>query len=313
MVHSVHPPRPAPLRRLGLHLRKNGWFYVFLLPAAIYVFVFDYLTIYGLVIAFMDFSFARGFALSKWVGLKHFEILFESPTFYRVLKNSLTLSFMRLAVGFPMPIALALLLNEVRHLGFKRLSQTIVYLPHFISWVIIAGMTYNLFGTTDGMVNVFLRQLGLKNVPFLSSPGLFRQTLIGIEIWKGLGWGSIVYLSAITTIDPEYYEAARVDGAGRWKCMRYITLPCIAPTLTVMLILRMGSLINNGFEQIYLLYSPLVYEVADVLETYAYRVGIREGRYSYTTALGLFKSLISVVMVFGTNAFSRKISGNAIF
>lgn len=295
------------------HVRKYFWLYLFVFPAVLYIFIFHYLTLYGLIIAFQDFSFIKGIRKSPFVGVKHFELLLDNPGFWRVLRNSLTLSFMRLFFNFPAPILLALLLNELTNLRYKKFVQTVVYLPHFISWVVVAGMAYNLLGPTEGVVNIALRKLGIDAIPFLGSNALFRQSLLGIEIWKGIGWGSIVYLSAITSVDPALYEAAKVDGAGRWRCMWNITLPSIRPTIMVMLILRMGSLINNGFEQIYLLYNPMVYDVADVLETYIYRLGLQGGRYSYTTAIGLFKSLVSFVMVFSTNAISRKISGSSIY
>ena len=213
-----------------------------------------------------------------------------------------------------MPIVLALLLNEVRHVKYKKLVQTVVYIPHFISWVVVASLVINLLKPTpDGAINTLLGMFGVAPADYLTNPKHFRSIVIIAEIWKGAGWGTIVYLSALTQVDPQIYEAAYIDGANRWQIMFKITLPSIMSTISVMLILRLGSLMNNGFEQIYLLYSPLVYEVADVFETYTYRIGIQGGRYSYSTAVGLFQSVVGFILIITSNTVSRKLGESSLF
>jgi putative aldouronate transport system permease protein len=266
-----------------------------------------------LILAFKDYKLSKGIWGSAWVGLDNFKMLLDSPQFITSFKNSLILNFYRLVWGFPMPIVLALVLNEVRLIAYKRIAQTIVYLPHFISWVIIAGMAVNLFSASEGIVNIFLKNIGLDSIPFLNDPRYFRSTLIGIEVWKEVGWGTIIYLAALTAINPEQYEAAIVDGASRLQRILYITVPGITSTIAILLILRVGNLMRAGFEQIILLYNPMVYEVADVLETFAYRNGVLEGRYSYATALGLIQSVLSMVLVLSANRLSKKISGESLY
>lgn len=295
------------------YILYNKWLYIFLLPAVIYFFIFLYYPTYGLVLAFKDFNFSKGILGSPWAGLKHFEMLFGAEGFRVALKNSVVLSLIRLVCGFPAPIFLALLINELRNKMFKRFAQTVVYLPHFVSWVIISGMAMSLLSTSEGLVNNFIKNIGMEAVPFLDNIKYWRFTFVGIEIWKEAGWGTIIYLAALAGIDQEQYEAAFVDGATRLQRLMYITLPGITSTIAVLLILRIGNLLKTGFEQIFLLYNPLVYDVADVLETYAYRNGILEGRFSYSTAMGLFQAIISVLLVLGANRMSKRITGNSIY
>jgi len=275
--------------------------YAFLLPGLIYLVIFQYIPMYGILIAFKKFSLTKGILQSPWVGMENFRVLFRSRDFQNVFRNSIELSLLRLACGFPAPIILALLLNEVRLTALKRFIQTVVYLPHFVSWVVISGMVINILSPAGGIVNELITRLGGQRINFIISPRYFRGILIVSEIWKECGWGTIIYLAAISGIDPALYEAARVDGANRWHQVWHVTLPCIMNTIVVVLILRMGSILNNGFEQIYLMYSPAVYEVADVFETYSYRVGFLEGRYSYSSAVGLFQSAVGLVMILVTN------------
>lgn len=296
------------------YMKAHPWLYLLMLPGLIYLIIFNYMPLYGIAIAFQNFNFVKGISGSQWIGLKNFQELFRSAQFLRVFRNSLEFSILRLICTFPMPILLALLLNEVHHTRYKKAVQTIVYIPHFISWVVVSCLVINLLQpTSDGAVNAFLGLFGVAPANYLTSPAHFRSIVVIAEIWKGAGWGTIVYLSALTQLDPQIYEAAYIDGANRWQVIRRITLPGIMSTVSVVLILRLGGLMNNGFEQIYLLYSPLVYEVADVFETYTYRIGIQGGRYSYSTAVGLFKSVIGFILIMCSNAISRKISESSLF
>lgn len=293
---------------------SNKALYLFILPGLIYLIIFHYIPMYGVIIAFKDFSITKGIIGSPWVGGENFKYLFESKQFFTVFKNSIVFSMLRLAAGFPAPIILALLLNEVKHMRFKRTVQTVSYIPHFISWVVVCGMVKNIFSpTAEGIVNAAIKALGGQPIQFLISTFWFRPIIIISEIWKEVGWGAIIYLAALSGIDPTLYEAAIVDGASRWQRMVHVTLPGIISTIIVLLILRMGRILNNGFEQIFLLYSPMVYEVADVFETYTYRTGLIERRFSYSTAVGLFKAVVGLIMVYSTNYLARKTGEKALW
>mgnify|MGYP005792124279 CR=1 FL=1 len=292
---------------------RNRWLYFLLIPGILYLFIFNYLPMYGIIISFKDFSFRKGILGSEWIGFANYREMFASETFWNVLKNSIVLSLYRLAASFPFPILLALLLNEVRHKYFKKAVQTIIYLPHFVSWVVFAGMVQLFLSPTDGMINMLIKMLGGEPIPFLQRSEYFRTILVISGIIKSAGWGTIVYLAAITAIDQEMYEAAVIDGANRLQKMFYLTIPCISNTIVILLILDMGSLLKNGFEQVYLLYNPLVYDVADIIETYVYRLGLDGGQYSYTTAVGLFQSVVGMIMILAANAVTRRISDNNLF
>ena len=292
---------------------RNRWLYFLLIPGILYLFIFNYLPMYGIIISFKDFSFRKGILGSEWIGFANYREMFASETFWNVLKNSIVLSLYRLAASFPFPILLALLLNEVRHKYFKKVVQTIIYLPHFVSWVVFAGMVQLFLSPTDGMINMLIKMLGGEPIPFLQRSEYFRTILVISGIIKSAGWGTIVYLAAITAIDQEMYEAAVIDGANRLQKMFYLTIPCISNTIVILLILDMGSLLKNGFEQVYLLYNPLVYDVADIIETYVYRLGLEGGQYSYTTAVGLFQSVVGMIMILAANAVTRRISDNNLF
>ena len=298
----------------GRSVRTHPWLYLMMIPGLLYILLFHYVPMYGVVIAFQKFNFVKGIFGSKWIGLQNFKELFSSEQFLRVFRNSLEFSLIRLIFSFPMPIILALLLNEVRHMRYKKLVQTIIYIPHFISWVVVASLVTNLLmPTNEGAVNAFLGMFGIPPANYLTSPAHFRGIIVTAEIWKGAGWGTIVYLSALSQVDQEIYEAAYIDGANRWKVMWYITFPCILSTVSIMLILRLGSLMSNGFEQIYLLYSPMVYDVADVFETYTYRIGIQGGRYSYSAAVGMFQSVVGFILIITSNFISRKVGESSLF
>jgi putative aldouronate transport system permease protein len=288
--------------------RMNKYYLLLLLPGIIYFLLLNYWPMLGITIAFKDYRLLDGISGSPWVGLKWFHILFSSPDFWTALRNTIIISFYKLIFNFPAPIVLALLLNEVYHSGFKRIVQTIVYFPHFLSWVILGGILFSLFSTEGGL----LQLLGLSSPPMMQ-PGQFRGLLVLSEMWKEIGWGTIIYLAAIAGINPELYDAARIDGANRFQLVRYITLPSIAGTIAILLILRTGHILNVGFDQIFILYNPLVYNVADVLDTYVYRVGITMGRYPFATAAGLFQSVVGLLLLLVTNQVSKRVGGEGIW
>ncbi|NHN29884.1 sugar ABC transporter permease [Paenibacillus sp. S3N08] len=283
------------------------------LPGLIFFIVFKYIPLAGVVIAFQDYNVFNGIFGSKFVGFKHFYNLFTYPEFLRVLKNTVLISIYQIVLGFPAPIVLAMLMNEVRRIFFKRTVQTILYLPHFLSWVIVGGLVINFLSPSSGMMNDVLRWLGKEPVFFMQEPGYFRSIIVISGIWKEVGWGTIIYLAALAGINPELYEAAEVDGAGKLKQAISITLPSLLPTIMVLLLLRIGNVLDLGFEQVYMLLNPLVTETGEIIDTYIYRIGLLGGQYGYTTAIGLFKSLIGVILVVGANQLSKKTTGNSIY
>lgn len=277
-----------------------------LIPGMAFLFVFNYIPMYGVSIAFKDFNIVKGIWQSPWVGLDNFVYLFRSRDFYVIFRNSILISIYRLFWGFPVPIILALMLNEIRNIYYKKTIQTILYLPHFISWVVIVGIVYNFLSPSTGIVNYVIQAMGGQSVAFLQKEEYFRSILVITDIWKEAGWGTIIYMAAIAGIEVSIYEAAVIDGATRVQRIRYVTIPGIMSTIVVLLILRTGSILRNGFEQVFLMYSPLVYDVADVFETYTYRVGLREGRFSYATAVGMFQSVIGFILILTTNKIAKK-------
>ena len=294
-------------------LRRDRWLYIFLiLPMAFFI-IFRYIPMYGAIIAFKDFRIAQGILGSRWVGLAQFERLFRTPDFYNIVKNTLLLNVYALVFGFPIPIILAILLNEVRFKLFKRINQSLLYLPHFISWVVLAGIFIQMLSPSTGVVNMVLRSLGITPIFFMASSFWWPIMFVISGIWQGAGWGSIIYLAAVSAIDPELYEAARIDGANKIGQIWHITLPGIKPTIAILLILRMGSMMDVGFEHIYNLQNPAVFDVADVISTYVFRVGIRGAQYSYTTAIGLFQSVISLILVYSTNRITRALGENSLW
>lgn len=306
----------APHASLGKKLLKYRFYYLMALPGLIYLLVFKYAPMFGLVIAFKDYdpySGVAGIFSAPWVGFANFQKFFDSYYFGRIMSNTLIISLLKLVFGFPAPIIFALMINEVRGKAFKKTVQTISYIPHFISWVIVAALLQSLLTTDNGLVNVILNQFGLRSINFLSSPKYFRAILIISDIWKSIGFGSIVYLAAITGVDQSQYEAAAIDGAGRFKRIWYITLPAISSVVVIMLIFRVGSLLDAGFEQIFLTYSPSVYKVADIIDTFVYRVGLVEHDYSYSVAVSFFKSVVAAILLLITNFASKRISGEGIW
>ena len=294
-------------------LRRDRWLYIFLIiPIAFYV-VFKYVPMYGAIIAFKDFKIGLGIFGSQWVGFAHFRQLFRNVDFFNIIKNTLLLNIYALVFGFPVPIILAILLNEVRSGLYKRINQSILYLPHFISWVVLAGIFIQMLSPSTGVVNLILKAVGITPIYFMASSFWWPIMFVVSGIWQGAGWGSIIFLAAVSAIDPELYEAARIDGAGKLQQIWHITLPGIKATIAIMLILRMGSMMDVGFEHIYNLQNAAVYDVSDVISTYVYRVGIRGAQYSYTTAIGLFQSVISLILVVSTNKITRMLGENSLW
>lgn len=286
---------------------------MFVLPGMLYFLIYKYVPLLGTVIAFQNFSPFQGFVHSEWVGFDHFYRIFDNAEVIRVLYNTLALSFLQIAFAFPMPIVLALMLNEVRSDIFKRFIQSVVYLPHFLSWVVVVGIV-TLFLRSDGLINHLLQEwFHAEAVPFLQMPALFKPLLVLEVIWKEAGWGTIVFLAALTGVNPELYEAAVVDGANRFRRIWHITLPAIRSTVVILLILRLGSVLDNGFEQVYLMLNPYVDDVGNVLDTYVYYKGILQADFSFATAVGLFKSVVGLVLVVAANRLAKRFGDEGVF
>lgn len=300
---------------------QHYWLYILMIPGILYMLIFNYTPMAGLVMAFEDFSPYNGDTAiqalfgSPFAGLKYFEKLFTGPDFWRLLRNTLAISLANLIFAFPAPIILALLLNELRCKWFKRFSQTLVYIPHFVSIVIVAALTYQLFSTTDGVAYHMLVQVfGKQNAPdIMSDPKLFSTMIVGQSLWKETGYGTIIYLAALSSVDTQLYEAAKIDGAGRWQLMWHVTLPAIRGTIILMLIMKVGSLLNTGYEQIFLMQNAMNRSVSDVFDTYIYTKGIVNGQYSLATAAGLFKSIVSMVMVVGANKIAKLFGESGLY
>ncbi len=293
--------------------RHKQWpYHLMMLPGMIFLIIFHLVPMGGLLMAFQDFMPIKGLFGSRFVGLKNFERLFKLPTFWRVLRNTVVISVGKLVLVMVASVIFALLLHECRHVKYKRIIQTTVYLPHFLSWVILAVMFSNVFSYT-GIVSQIAQMFGGEPTMFMISNSWFRKILIGGEIWKEFGYGAIVYVAAITGIDPTLYEAAGIDGAGRWKKMWYITLPSIIPTIVLMTTLNIGKLLKGGFDQVFNLYSPLVYETGDIIDTYVYRMGLVDLQYSNGTAVGLFQSLIGFILLVIAYKLADKLVGYRAF
>ena len=285
---------------------------VMLLPALVFVIVYRYGPMLGVVMAFQKFSPAKGFFHSKWVGLENFRNLFTMPDIGQIILNTVFISFSKMTLGIVVPVVFALLLNEISSTGLKRMYQTLVYLPHFLSWVILAGIFADLL-SKDGIINTTLASLGFERIGFLSDQKVFPWTMIISDVWKGFGFGSIIYLAALTGIDQNLYEAAAIDGANRWQQMLHVTLPGIVSTIVLMTVLSLANILNGGFDQIYNLYRPAVYRTGDILDTFVYRLGIDNAQFSLSTAAGLFKSLISSVLIITSYRLADRFAGYQIF
>ena len=310
------PQRKSMRQRLiwlGDHFRAEWQLYVMLAPTIIWFIVFLYKPMYGLQIAFKDYSIFRGVAGSPWIGFEHFQNLFSNDQFLRAVGNTIKLSALNLLFGFPAPIILALMFNEILNATYKRTAQTIVYLPHFISSVIIAGIVITAFSPTAGIVNTVLGWFGMDSIYFLTRPEWFRPIFIGTGIWQEAGFGSIVFLAAIAGVNPSLYESAVVDGANRWQMMWKITIPSIMPTILIMLIIRIGNIMEVSFELIILLYQPATYSTADVVNTFIYRQGLQSGQYDMAAAAGLFNAVVAFVLVMAANTISRRYSRTSLW
>jgi putative aldouronate transport system permease protein len=278
-----------------------------LLPALVWYSVFSYGPLYGVQLAFKDFRILEGISGSPWVGFKYFEMMLNgSQDFFLIIRNTLVLSCYHIIFGFPAPIILALLFNELRLQWFKKLAQSISYLPHFFSWVILSGFLITILSPSSGVVNHIISFIGLKPIYFLGDPDYFRFTLVISSIWKEIGWSSIIYLAALASTDPQLYEAAVIDGASRWKQMLHITLPSLLPVIAIMFIFRIGGILDAGFDQVLNLYTPATYQVADILDTYVYRLGLEQMQYGFATAVGLFKNVIAFTLVLLANYLVKK-------
>lgn len=284
-----------------------------LIPGLLFFTIFAYGPMYGLIIAFQNYYPAKGIMGSEFVGFKHFIDLFSNPFFLDVLRNTIIISVYKLLICFPAPIILCIALNEIRHPRFKKLMQSISYLPHFISWVVIAGILKEFLSPSRGFINVLLGELGMDSIFFIAEAKYFRGVIVFSDMWKTIGWGSIVYLAAITSIDQALYEAAEIDGAGRLKKILYITLPSLIPIITVMFIMESGKVLNDNFQQVYNLLTPSTMEVGDVISTFVYRMGIEKMQFSFSTAVGLFKNTIALILVILTNYIARKTSDYALW
>jgi putative aldouronate transport system permease protein len=325
LVPGVAPEKPTPARSPVEHrapkpvryLRqvvRHRWLYLMLLPGLVYFLVFKYWPMYGLTIAFKDYVPFLGYSGSPWVGLKHFEALFTGPDFGRLMINTLMLALLTVVFVFPAPIVVALLLNELRTNIVKRSVQSLIYIPHFLSWTIVASLTYLMFSVDYGVLSGWIHDIvGGQRVDYVAREEWFRPIIVLQLLWKQTGWGTIIYLAALASVDAQLYEAARVDGAGRWRQLWHITLPSIRPAIVVMAILSSGNLLDTGFEQIWLMTTSLNRSVADVFDTYVYYIGITQGAFSYSTAVGLFKGVVGVFLIVGSNWLAKRLGQRGLY
>lgn len=304
----------TPKNKVAWHKIKQSWqLYVFALPAFVLVLVFAYFPMYGIIIAFQNFRPTDGFWGSQWVGMQHFTNFFQGHHFWRLMRNTFMISFYGLIAGFPVPIILALAFNELKDTKFKKISQTVTYAPHFISTVVFAGMIISFASPTIGIANHFLTFLGFEAVPFLQRPDLFRHVYVWTGIWQSAGWGTIIYLAALSGVDPSMHEAATIDGATRWQRNRYINLPTIKPTIIILLILNVGTIMSVGFERILLLHNSMNAYTADVISLYVFQVGIMGGQFSFAAAVGLFNNIINAALMIAVNIASKRASGVSVW
>ncbi|WP_256223993.1 sugar ABC transporter permease [Paenibacillus sp. 1_12] len=300
---------------------KQGWsgivrdkfLYLLALPGLLYFLIFRYVPMWGIIISFQNYSPYQGVLASPWVGMEHFQRFFSNPDFFMLFRNTLAINILSLVLFFPLPIFLSVMLNEVRQATYKKIIQSIVYLPHFLSWVIIVGITFLLFSTGDGVINQVLVAFGFNKIDFLTNKSYFWGMLTAQSIWKDAGWGTIIFLAAMAGIDPQLNEAAKMDGAGRFRQIWHITLPGIRSVIIILLILRIGHIMDVGFEQVFLMMNGAVSEVADVFDTYVYRLGVKQGQFSYSTAVGVFKSIIGLLLVIGANKLAKKFGEDGVY
>ncbi|WP_081972103.1 ABC transporter permease [Paenibacillus borealis] len=306
----------APYRRQGRLVRTwnhNKALWLLFLPCLLYYLIFRYAPMFGLVITFKDYNLFKGIWASDWVGLKYYRMFFENPDFWPLMKNTFLLGLYKLVFGFPAPIILAILLNEVRKAAFKKFVQTVSYLPHFISNVIVASMVIMFLSPTGGLINNLLGTFGIGPINFMNEPGMFRGIYVLSEIWQHIGWETIIYLAALTAIDPQLYEAADMDGASRMRKIWHVTLPGISPAIVITLILNIGKVLEIGFEKVFLMQNPAIYDTADIISTYVYRVGMEQGNFSYGASIDLFMGIISLIFIYSANYISRRVSETSLW
>ena len=302
-------PTPVLLRRI----RKYWQLYVLLIPVIAYFVIFQYLPMYGVQIAFKNFMPALGISGSKWVGLDHFERFFNSYYFWRLLRNTIGISLYELAVAFPLPIILALLLNEVRRESFKRIVQTVTYAPHFLSTVVVVGMLFLFLSPYGGIVNQLLQAFGFEPISFMTSPAWFKSVYVFSGVWQQMGWSSIIYLAALSAVDMQLHDAAKVDGASRFKRIIHINIPCIMPTIIILLILNTGTIMGVGFEKIFLMQNTVNVESSEVISTYVYKTGILGSQFSYSAAIGLFNSVVNFILLITVNQIAKKMNETSLW
>lgn len=303
----------SKLQLMAKELVYNKWLYIMFLPVFIWYFIFAYWPMHGLLMAFQKYNVVKGISGSSWVGFKYFQQFLDDPHFFRLIKNTLLLNIYSLIFGFPVPIVLALCFNEIRNLLFKKIAQTISYLPYFISTVVVCGMALTFLSPSTGIVNILLNKFGIESIFFFQDPDYFRTIYVLLGIWQGAGFSAIIYIAALSGISPDLYEAAKIDGAGRWSQLRYITFPSLVPTIIIMLLLNLGTILTADFGKILLLYNPTIYDTADVLNTYVYRKGLIDNNYSYATAVGLFQAVIGFILVYGANYLSKKANQTSLW
>ncbi|GGD85823.1 ABC transporter permease [Paenibacillus nasutitermitis] len=292
---------------------QSKYLLLLFLPCLIYYILFRYLPMFGVIISFKDYNLFKGVFDSPWVGFKYYEMFFHSHDFFKLMRNTLLLGLYKLLFGFPAPILLALILNEVRHLFFKKFVQTISYLPHFISNVVVVSMVLMFLSPSGGIVNQVIETLGMDPVNFMSRPEFFRAIYVASEIWQHTGWETILYLAALSSIDPRLYEAAGMDGASRWKQTFHITLPGITPVIVILFILNIGSVLDISFEKVFLMYNPAIYETSDILSTFVYRTGLGQGNFSYAAAIDVFTGIIGLIFIYSANYISRKAGETSVW
>lgn len=303
----------SKFKRNLIIIAKDWQLYTLLILPIIYYVIFKYGPMLGNIIAFRSYVPGGSMLGEEWVGFKYFKLFISDPTFWNVFKNTLIISVLQLVIGFPFPIIFALLLNEIRVKKFKKFVQTVSYLPYFLSTVVVVGMIQDILSPSSGVINMAIKHFGGAPINFLSLPQWFRTIYVSSGVWQGLGWGAILYLAALTNINMELYESAKIDGANRLQQTLHVTIPGIMPTIVILLILNIGNLLAVGYEKIILLYNPLTYSTADVISTYLYRMGLESNNFSYATAIGLFESIIGLILVLGANRFSKKFVGTSLW
>lgn len=301
------------VKELAKDIKRDKYLYMLMIPFLLWFVLFKYKPMYGLQIAFKDFNLFKGISGSEWVGLEYFREFIGSEYFIRVFKNTIVINIYSLLICFPAPIILAILINEVKNSKFRKVVQTLTYLPHFVSIVVVAGIVTTFLAPGNGLINILLEKIGLDKIYFLIKPEYFRGIFTGMNLWKETGFASIVFIASIAGIDQEMYEAAKIDGANKWKQIRNVTIPGIMPTIAVMLIMKIGNLLTVGYESIILLYQPATYKTADVISTYVYRSGLLEGRYDFATAVGLFNGVIALILVMSANKISKKLTETSLW